>query len=243
MLDAKLEADVSLAAYWPVPWWHVLEAQMHYREARELIDGSGPPENHRLWMIRGNALSALKREKEASACYLKAWQLEPYDDHLTEQLLDVGPVRTTPGRAPLGLNSMAWKAATRADKFRNPRKALEYAEEVVKADPKLGDFQTTLGVARYRTGDWAGAVSALQEALRCFEGEKDFQPGIGRSLFFLSMAQQKAGHGPEARQTYERALAWVKANRQVLEKTAWAGDEMRRFQTEAEEVLGEKEKK
>ena len=196
----------------------------------------------------------MKREKDAFACYLKAWHLAPYDGDLTNRLLNVGP--RGPQGATLGLNGFAWKLATRADKYRNPRKALEYAEEVVKADPKQGDFQTTLGVARYRTGDWAGAVSALQEALRCFEGEKDFQPGVGRSLFFLSMAQQKAGHGPEARQTYERALAWVKANRQVLEKTAWgggrevprvltawAGDEMRRFQTEAEEVLGEKEKK
>jgi hypothetical protein len=47
-------------------------------------------------------------------------------------------------------------------------------------------------------------------------------------------------HGPEARQTYDRALEWLKTNQQALEKNAWAADEMRRFQAEAEEVLGVK---
>jgi serine/threonine protein kinase/Flp pilus assembly protein TadD len=248
LLELKLSAG-ALVMWSPKPWWHVLESQMHYREAMELINGSGPPENPRLWILRGQGLlMALKREKEALACYLKAWQLDPNSDRIQHVMWHVHP----PGpdgishsfEEPVELNKLAWRLATRVAKYPfNPRKALEYAEQAVKADPKQGAFQTTLGVARYGTGDWAGAISALQEALRCFEGEKDFQIGVGRSLFFLSMAQQKAGRGPEARQTYERALAWVKTNRQVLDKSAWAIDEMRRFQTETEEVLGEKAKK
>jgi hypothetical protein len=55
------------------------------------------------------------------------------------------------------------------------------------------------------------------------------------------MAQHKAGRAPEARQAYERALAWLKMNQQTLEQKSWAADEMRRFQAEAEEVLALKE--
>jgi hypothetical protein len=52
---------------------------MRYREAKGLIDGSAPPEDPRLWVIRGRAFGALKREKETSACYAKALKLGPHD--------------------------------------------------------------------------------------------------------------------------------------------------------------------
>jgi tetratricopeptide (TPR) repeat protein len=60
-------------------WWHIVESQMHCREARKVIDGSGPSEDGRLWAIRSRALAALKRDREAADCYARATRLAPHD--------------------------------------------------------------------------------------------------------------------------------------------------------------------
>jgi predicted Zn-dependent protease len=144
---------------------------------------------------------------------------------------------------PVHPNNLAWHLATHPESGRrDPRRAVELAEKAVRAEPTQGVVQTTLGAARYRTGDRPGAVAALQEALKCFEQVCDFQPGVGRSSFFLAMALHKDGDRTQAHQAYERALAWLKTNQQALEKYAWAADEMRRWQAEAEEVLDIKKK-
>ncbi len=51
------------------------------------------------------------------------------------------------------------------------------------------------------------------------------------------MAQQKIGHGPEAREAYERALAWLKTKQKALQDNPGNADEFRRFRAEAEEAL------
>ena len=170
-------------------------------------------------MKRGIVHARLTQWDEAVADISKALELQPDE--------------------PTFQNNLAWHLCTPPEPTkRGPRRAVELAEKAVKAEPKTAVFSTTLGVARYRAGDGAGAVAALQQALKRFEEVKEFEKGVGRSLFFLAMAQQKAGHAPEARQAYDRALAWLKANQQALEKNAWAADELRRFQAEAEEALG-----
>jgi serine/threonine-protein kinase len=172
-----------------------------------------------LWANRGAAHYRLKQWDQAIASTSRAMELQP--------------------DAPLIQNNLAWGLSTHPEPTkRKPRRAVELAEKAVKADPRQGVFQTTLGVARYRAGDALGAIAPLQEALKRFEGVPDFQPGVGRSLFFLAIAQQKADHRPEARQAYDRALAWLQANQKALEKNSWAADEMRRWRAEAEEVLG-----
>jgi tetratricopeptide (TPR) repeat protein len=176
------------------------------------------------WSYRGIAHARLKKWDEATADTARAFNLQPDNPWLQ--------------------NNLAWILSTHPEAAKcDPRRAVELAEKAVKANPKQGTWWTTLGMARYRDGNAAGAVGALQEALRCFEEVGDFEPRVGRSLFFVAMAQQKAGHGPEARQAYDRALAWLQANQQALEKNAWASEEMRRFQAEAEEVLSIKKTK
>jgi hypothetical protein len=65
----------------------------------------------------------------------------------------------------------------------------------------------------------------------------DPKRGVGRSLLFLAMAYQQLGHRRESRQTYDRALAWLEMNRKALREIPWLADELRRFQTEAGELL------
>jgi tetratricopeptide (TPR) repeat protein len=67
-------------AYWPIPWWDWLECQLYYREARVLIDGSRPPDDPRLCVLRARALNGLRRHAEADVEYadsLKVWPQDP----------------------------------------------------------------------------------------------------------------------------------------------------------------------
>jgi len=41
----------------------------------------------------------------------------------------------------------------------------ELAEEAIALRPDVGGIWNTLGVARYRVGDWSGAIEALNESM------------------------------------------------------------------------------
>ena len=60
------------------------------------------------------------------------------------------------------LNGQAWALATDPEeKYRDPALALAMAREAVDLAPRSPATLNTLGVARYRTGDWKGAIAAL----------------------------------------------------------------------------------
>ncbi len=66
-------------AFWPVMWWDWLECQHYYREAKLLIDGSPPPDDPRLHVLRARAFAGLRWPSRADVEYaevLKAW---PHD--------------------------------------------------------------------------------------------------------------------------------------------------------------------
>jgi len=87
-------------------------------------------------------------------------------------------------------------------------------------------------VAQYRAGAWKAAVKALDQSLKL---AKDGD-AVGR--FVLAMAQQKLGKPVEANKAYEQAEQWQEKNRELLNKDKKQAEELRRFRTEAEEVLG-----
>jgi tetratricopeptide (TPR) repeat protein len=71
--QATLTSGPSLTG--PPHWVDWPESLLLYREAKTRIDDAPPPEDARLWVIRGRALIALNRDQEASACYAKALKL------------------------------------------------------------------------------------------------------------------------------------------------------------------------
>jgi hypothetical protein len=101
---------------------------------------------------------------------------------------------------------------------------------------------TTLAVARYRSGDWKGSAAAAQEALKLLKGTA-FDWGVGRSWFFLAMAQQRLGKVKEARQAYDAGCAWLEANRKAVSDVPAMAGEIQRFRAEAEELLTVKKNK
>ena len=123
-------------------------------------------------------------------------------------------------------NELAWLLATCPDaKVRDPSRAVQLAEQTVKLAPKQGGFWNTLGVAQYRAGDWKSAAEALNKSMELQNG------GDSNDFFFLAMAHWQLGNKVEARQWYDRAVAWMEKNRPKDE-------ELRRFRAEAAELLG-----
>src|SRR5262249_23968031 len=59
-------------------------------------------------------------------------------------------------------NDLAWLLATSPDeKVRDVRRAVELARRAVEQAPTQATFWNSLGVARYRAGDWKGSMEAL----------------------------------------------------------------------------------
>lgn len=62
-------------------------------------------------------------------------------------------------------NAHAWKLATDSDvNQRDPAEAVRLAERAVEAEPKNAAYLNTLGVARYRAGDFRGSINALKHS-------------------------------------------------------------------------------
>jgi tetratricopeptide (TPR) repeat protein len=140
-------------------------------------------------------------------------------------------------------NDLAWFLATAADpKLRDPPRAVEHAKKAVEHTQRYGTISgkflhaaycNTLGVAQYRAGDWKAAVEALETSIRkkSFPGRDG---GDSADFFFLAMAHWQLGEKEQARQWYDRAVAWMAKNRPQDE-------ELKRFRAEATNLLGIKD--
>ena len=103
-------------------------------------------------------------------------------------------------------NTLAWKLTMDSDiNQRDPAQAVPLAEKAVAAEPKNFSYLTTLGVARYRTGDFAGAIESLTRSL-------DSRGPSGRNGFFLAMAHARLGNDGEAQRWYATANHWMRQN-------------------------------
>jgi WD40 repeat protein/tetratricopeptide (TPR) repeat protein/tRNA A-37 threonylcarbamoyl transferase component Bud32 len=88
----------------------------------------------------------------------------------------------------------------------DPAPLRQRAEKLARAEPKNPSRLNTLGAVLYRSGDYAGAVGRLQDAIK-LQG-KD-ATGTAWDMLFLAMAHQRLGHGGEAKEWLARALRWT----------------------------------
>jgi serine/threonine protein kinase len=124
---------------------------------------------------------------------------------------------------PREWNTTAWKLATDADPSeRNPGEAVRLAGQAVAADPSTDNYNT-LGVARYRAGDFAGAIEALSH------GAPTREP-TAYDAFFLAMASARLGRQAEAKNWYDKADG-------LMRRSEPENAELRRFREEASVVL------
>jgi serine/threonine protein kinase len=110
--------------------------------------------------------------------------------------------------------------------LRDPAHALELAQQAVAAQPGEAGYWNTLGVARYRLGDWAAAVTALEKSMKLQEG------GDPNDWFFLAMAHARLGDRAPAHDWFARATA-------VLDKQPYPPEDWMRYRDEAAALLGE----
>jgi tetratricopeptide (TPR) repeat protein len=171
---------------------------------RELIDRDPKLVEAHVGLAR--SLLSANKTREAVAAYKEAIAIDPKsaEEH----------------------NELAWLLATCKDtQSRDPASALTLAKRAVERDPKNGAYINTLGVARYRTGDWTGAIADLERSMALREG------GDSGDWFFIAMARWQLGEKDAAREWYDKAVKW-------MEKNAPRSEELTRFRNEAAALLG-----
>jgi Tfp pilus assembly protein PilF len=121
-------------------------------------------------------------------------------------------------------NEAAWFLATAENpSSRDPALAAELAQTATKLSAEA-NYWSTLGVARYRAGDFKQALADL---------EKSAQLNYDRTSlnsFFMAMAYKQLGDVDTGRLLYARAVEW-------MEKKAPQDPELLRFRAEAEQLL------
>jgi tetratricopeptide (TPR) repeat protein len=125
-------------------------------------------------------------------------------------------------------NNFAWFLATVSDvALRNAKRAVELAAFASAKAPKEADYRATLGVARYRDGDWNRALAESEQsiALRKSEDPKNTTAGL-----IIAMAKWRLGDKNRARAWYDKSLAWMEKGEQ--DKT-----DLKRLCAEAAELL------
>src|SRR5262249_12615105 len=107
-----------------------------------------------------------------------------------------------------------------------PSRAVRMAGRVVELAPTAAYAWNTLGVARYRAGDWKGAIEALEKS-ESLEPDKH----LAFNGLFLALARWQLGQKNEARTWYGKAEVWMEKNRPKDE-------ELLRLRAEAAALLG-----
>jgi WD40 repeat protein/serine/threonine protein kinase/regulator of sirC expression with transglutaminase-like and TPR domain len=133
-------------------------------------------------------------------------------------------------------NNLAWLLATCPEaKLRDPKRAVELASKAVELAPAQGTFRNTLGTAWYRAGEWKGAIEALTKS------QELGSPSPAHDWFFLAMAEWQLGNKGDAHRWYDKASQWINENQKALEGAPENAEELKRFRTEAKDVLGIKD--
>ncbi|MHC4953054.1 MAG: protein kinase domain-containing protein [Planctomycetota bacterium] len=184
------------------------------------------PGNEAAYVTLGSALLAQgKFEKAVAACH-EAIQLGATEAHEYRNPFHVSYLARDRLAEASVHSQLAWVFATvPIVELRDPARALELAKSSTQLGPQVGRNWLTLGVAQYRAGDDAAAIAALRKSMALRDC------GNGYDWIFLAMAHARAGRNEEARDEYERAVAWL-ANHNP------SNEELRRFRAEAATLLG-----
>jgi serine/threonine protein kinase/Flp pilus assembly protein TadD len=227
--------------FMPCAWWDFLASSLHYREAKKLIEGKEPPDDARLWVVRGRALAALARHEQARVSFAQAIELNPAlasawtsrgDTYVRlgqwdKAIADYARASELAPRDAVVHNHRAWLLATCPDAaFRDPQAAVALARKCVVLSPREARYWTTLGMAQYRVEDWPAAIAALLKSVDLSQG------GSAENCLFLAMAQWRLDKKETARRWF--ALGQQRAANSNLANE----DALCRFRAEAAALLG-----
>ncbi len=105
-------------------------------------------------------------------------------------------------------NEVAWRRANAPEpRFRNPKLAIELAEKAVAANPKIGGYWNTLGVAYFRNNEPKKARQALEKSMKLRSGGDPFD------WLVMAMICQGERQADKARRWHDKSRAWMKKYR------------------------------
>ena len=130
----------------------------------------------------------------------------------------------------LAQNNLAWLLLTGPKELRDAAQALSQARKAVELEPDQYLYRNTLGVALYRTGQFAQAVPVLEQSLAEGKGEAD-----AFDLFFLAMCHQRLGAPAKAKDCLAAGRHWFQEHQDKM-PADWV-QELSAFQAEAAAVL------
>jgi tetratricopeptide (TPR) repeat protein len=139
------------------------------------------------------------------------------------------------------VNDIVWACVLGPDALPNYEACLAALTKIVAAKPSGYQYLNTLGALLYRAGRAEEAARRLHEAMQAHGAG-----GNAWDWLFLALAQHRLGRATEARQTLERAVAWIeKAEQGQIEDRfcpmplAWQSAlELRLLRQEVETHLG-----
>jgi tetratricopeptide (TPR) repeat protein len=201
------------------------------------------PEDGEAYHLRGHVNDALHRYGDAAADFSAALKRQPNDPHLLacrgaaylmlgrhaeaaadcHKSLEARPEQTDPNWM------LAWIHANGPAPFRDPRKALPFAQRAIGLDAKVSRHHHALGVVYYRLGRWKEAVRAFERGLEVRGGET-----TAHYDFFLAMSHAKLGDPAKAQDCFDRAMKWVAGQKNL---PARYQAELKAFRAEAEALL------
>lgn len=138
---------------WEIPWFDWLEGHLYYREAKLLIDGSAPPDDPRLHVLRARALAGIRRPSQAEAEYAVAFKGLPNDPQIA--------LEVHRNRGYIHIGRRQWPQA--ASEF-------DQASELQPNDSTLGRF---VAVAHLASGEVAPYRQSCASLLQRFEKTED----------------------------------------------------------------------
>ena len=146
------------------------------------------------------------------------------------EALPEDPAFLTMSDDPAFLNKTSWSIVVQPD--RSPedyRRAAQYAQAACRLVPQESTFISTLGVARYRAGQYREALADLDRSLEL--NSPQYGGAIPADLAFVAMTQHRLGQNAEALMTLGRL-------REAMSRQPWSDDdESEAFSDEANALI------
>ncbi|HMC11962.1 MAG TPA: hypothetical protein VKH44_11755, partial [Pirellulaceae bacterium] len=173
---------------------------------------------------QGHLMWFTERHAEAAAAYRQAINMR---EGVVRELPDVS----------LYVRELAILLATCPEReLRDKGRVVELANQTVRLAPDESASWYTLAVAQYMTGNWPGALAALDKTSAKSSGDDNLAWFV-RAMTLRQMSgspglgdEQRAQLDSEAQEWYARAVA-------LLQKTRPVSDEPRRLHEEAAELF------
>jgi eukaryotic-like serine/threonine-protein kinase len=211
------------------------QAEKDYRKAVEFFESVANqyPNQTRYRFDLGMAYFSLALHLASIAKSPAEIQKAPEIDEVCRKALENysvaadAPCCWSEGRAH-ALNAHAWfLSICPITKYRDPKTAIELVNKAIALQPEIATFWNTLGVARYRSGDWQGAIHALEKSMKMHQG------GDGFDWFFLAMAYWQM-------HDEKNAWKWYKLGKKELPNTNTYMEPVWPYYCEAAALLGDK---